>query len=75
VALMGLLHSEAETIAAQTERFMRDHAPNDPHERIDFERRLHYLIHSIYREAQAPLIDRMAQAMAFAPPPIMVASK
>jgi hypothetical protein len=45
--------------ANQVEMFLRHHMPDSRDDAVYFERDLHMLVRTIYREAQAPLLENM----------------
>jgi hypothetical protein len=61
--------------ANQVEMFLRHHMPDSRDDAVYFERDLHMLVRTIYREAQAPLLENMRlMAMRAAEPPRIMAS-
>jgi hypothetical protein len=61
--------------ANQVEMFLRHHMPDSRDDAVYFERDLHMLVRTIYREAQAPLLENMRlMAMRAAEPSRIMAS-
>jgi choline dehydrogenase-like flavoprotein len=71
-------HRDTMITAHQVDHFLRCYMPNSRDQAIEFERDLHMLVRTIYREAQAPLLENMklmAMAAVTTPPRIMAAEE
>jgi len=59
-------------LADAQQRFIKRWQPEDPYDRYEFARELLYLVHLVYREAQAPLTKQLTEWVMLHPMPVLV---
>lgn len=64
---------DEQALARSLEGFRKSWSPKDPYDARHFEQELYYLIATVQRVAQQPLVRQMSAALALVPPsPIFI---